>query len=322
MFKVAVLDDYQSVALETADWNRLWPDAQVHVFQDHLADEGDVALRLCDYEVVVGMRERTPFQRSLLERLPNLRLLITTGMGNASFDMSAAADLGITVCGTGGLPYPTAELTWALILALFRKIPNEDKATRQGSWQVSLGEGLQGKTLGIMGLGRLGSQVATVGNAFGMEVLAWSQNLTQERASEFNAKLVSKQELLSQSDVMSIHLVLSDRSRGLVDVEDLALMKPSAYLVNTSRGPIVDENALVEALQNNTIAGAGLDVFDVEPLPLDHPLRNLPNTVLTPHLGYVTAETYKIFYGDAVEDIASFMDGAAVRAINNPSNPR
>jgi phosphoglycerate dehydrogenase-like enzyme len=173
-----------------------------------------------------------------------------------------------------------------------------------------------------MGLGRLGSQVATVGNAFGMEVLAWSQNLTQERASEFNAKLVSKQELLSQSDVMSIHLVLSDRSRGLVDVEDLALMKPSAYLVNTSRGPIVDENALVEALQNNTIAGAGLDVFDVEPLPLDHPLRNLPNTVLTPHLGYVTAETYKIFYGDAVENIASFMDGAAVRAINNPSNPR
>jgi phosphoglycerate dehydrogenase-like enzyme len=209
-----------------------------------------------------------------------------------------------------------------LILALFRKIPNEDRATRQGSWQVSLGEGLQGKTLGIMGLGRLGSQVATVGNAFGMEVLAWSQNLTQERASEFNAKLVSKQELLSQSDVMSIHLVLSDRSRDLVGVEDLALMKPSAYLVNTSRGPIVDENALVEALQNNTIAGAGLDVFDVEPLPLDHPLRNLPNTVLTPHLGYVTAETYKIFYGDAVEDIASFMDGAAVRAINNPSNPR
>ncbi|HIA17685.1 MAG TPA: D-2-hydroxyacid dehydrogenase family protein, partial [Dehalococcoidia bacterium] len=221
-----------------------------------------------------------------------------------------------------GLPYPTAELTWALILALFRKIPNEDRATRQGSWQVSLGEGLQGKTLGMMGLGRLGSQVATVGNAFGMEVLAWSQNLTQERASEFNAKLVSKQELLSRSDVISIHLVLSDRSRDLVGVEDLALMKPSAYLVNTSRGPIVDENALVEALQNNTIAGAGLDVFDVEPLPLDHPLRNLPNTVLTPHLGYVTAETYKIFYGDAVEDIASFMDGAAVRVINNPPNPR
>jgi phosphoglycerate dehydrogenase-like enzyme len=316
------LDDYQSVALETADWSRLRPDAQVDVFQDHLADEADLAERLNDYEIVVGMRERTPFQRSLLERLPNLRLLITTGMGNASFDMNAAADLGITVCGTGGLPYPTAELTWALILALFRKVPDEDRATREGSWQVSLGEGLQGKTLGMMGLGRLGSQVATVGNAFGMNVIAWSQNLAQERASEFNAKLVTKQELLSQSDVMSIHLVLSARSRGLIGAEDLALMKPSSYLVNTSRGPIVDEAALVDALRNNTIAGAGLDVFDIEPLPLDHPLRNLPNTVLTPHVGYVTVETYRIFYGDAVENITSFMDGAAVRVINNPSNPR
>ncbi|MDP6716217.1 MAG: D-2-hydroxyacid dehydrogenase family protein [SAR202 cluster bacterium] len=322
MTKIAVLDDYQSVALETADWSRLGPDAQVDVFQDHLADEADLAERLNDYEIVVGMRERTPFQRSLLERLPNLRLLITTGMGNASFDMNAAADLGITVCGTGGLPYPTAELTWALILALFRKVPDEDRATREGSWQVSLGEGLQGKTLGMMGLGRLGSQVATVGNAFGMNVIAWSQNLAQERASEFNAKLVTKQELLSQSDVMSIHLVLSARSRGLIGAEDLALMKPSSYLVNTSRGPIVDEAALVDALRNNTIAGAGLDVFDIEPLPLDHPLRNLPNTVLTPHVGYVTVETYRIFYGDAVENITSFMDGAAVRVINNPSNPR
>ncbi|MDP6453712.1 MAG: D-2-hydroxyacid dehydrogenase family protein [SAR202 cluster bacterium] len=322
MTKIAVLDDYQSVALETADWSRLRPDAQVDVFQDHLADEADLAERLNDYEIVVGMRERTPFQRSLLERLPNLRLLITTGMGNASFDMNAAADLGITVCGTGGLPYPTAELTWALILALFRKVPDEDRATREGSWQVSLGEGLQGKTLGMMGLGRLGSQVATVGNAFGMNVIAWSQNLAQERASEFNAKLVTKQELLSQSDVMSIHLVLSARSRGLIGAEDLALMKPSSYLVNTSRGPIVDEAALVDALRNNTIAGAGLDVFDIEPLPLDHPLRNLPNTVLTPHVGYVTVETYRIFYGDAVENITSFMDGAAVRVINNPSNPR
>lgn len=322
MVKVAVLDDYQSVALEIADWNRLGPDAQVDVFQDHLADESDLAQRLSDYEVVVAMRERTPFQRGLLERLPNLRLLITTGMGNASFDMQAAADLGITVCGTGGLPYPTAELTWGLILALFRKIPNEDKATREGSWQVSLGEGLQGKTLGMMGLGRLGSQVATVGNAFGMEIIAWSQNLTQERASEFNAKLVTKQELLSQSDVMSIHLVLSDRTRGLVGAEDLALMKPSAYLVNTSRGPIVDEDALVDALRSNIIAGAGLDVFDVEPLPLDHPLRSLRNTVLTPHLGYVTVETYRIFYGDAVENIASFLDGAPVRVINDPTNPR
>jgi phosphoglycerate dehydrogenase-like enzyme len=322
LVKIAVLDDYQSVALEMADWGKLGSEAQVDVFADHLADESDLVQRLADYDVVVGMRERTPFQRSVLERLPNLRLLITTGMRNASFDVDAAAELGITVCGTGGLPYPTAELTWALILALFRKIPTEDTATREGSWQVSLGEGLHDKTLGMMGLGRLGSQVATVGNAFGMEIIAWSQNLTQERASELNAKLVTKQELLSQSDIMSIHLVLSDRTRGLVSADDLALMKSSAYLVNTSRGPIVDETALINALQNNTIAGAGLDTFDVEPLPLDHALRNLPNTVLTPHLGYVTDETYRIFYGDAVENISAFLHGAAVRVINEPVNPR
>jgi phosphoglycerate dehydrogenase-like enzyme len=322
LVKIAVLDDYQSVALEMADWSKLGSDAHVDVFADHLADESDLVQRLADYEVVVGMRERTPFQRSVLERLPNLRLLITTGMRNASFDVNAAAELGITVCGTGGLPYPTAELAWGLILALFRKIPIEDTATREGSWQVSLGEGLHGKTLGMMGLGRLGSQVATVGNAFGMEIVAWSQNLTEQRASEFNAKLVTKQELLSQSDVMSIHLVLSDRTRGLVGSDDLALMKSSAYLVNTSRGPIVDETALINALQNNTIAGAGLDTFDVEPLPLDHALRKLPNTVLTPHLGYVTDETYRIFYGDAVENISAFIDGAAVRVINEPVNPR
>jgi phosphoglycerate dehydrogenase-like enzyme len=305
-----------------ADWGTLGSDAQVDVFADHMANESDLVRRLAEYDVVVGMRERTPFQRSVLERLPNLRLLITTGMRNASFDVDAAAELGITVCGTGGLPYPTAELAWGLILALFRKIPTEDKATREGSWQVSLGEGLHGKTLGMMGLGRLGSQVATVGNAFGMEIIAWSQNLTEERASEFNAKLVTKQELLSHSDVMSIHLVLSDRTRGLVGAEDLALMKSSAYLVNTSRGPIVDETALINALQNKTIAGAGLDTFDVEPLPLDHALRNLPNTVLTPHLGYVTDETYRIFYGDAVENISAFLNGATVRVINKPVNPR
>lgn len=322
MVKAAVLDDYQNVALETADWGGLGSGVQVDVFQDHLADEGDVAQRLSDYEVVVGMRERTPFQRSLLERLPNLRLLITTGMRNASFDIDAAAELGITVCGTDGLPYPTAELTWGLILSLFRKIPSEDAATREGSWQTSLGEGLQGKTLGVMGLGRLGSQVATVGNAFGMEVIAWSQNLTEERASQINARLVSKLDLLSQSDVMTIHLVLSERTRGLVGTDDLARMKPSAYLVNTSRGPIVDETALIDALRSNAIAGAGLDVFDVEPLPPDHPLRSLPNTVLTPHLGYVTLETYRTFYGDAVENISAFLDGAPLRILNTPVNPR
>lgn len=322
MIKVAVLDDYQNVALGMADWGRLGTDVGVDVFQDHLADEDALVRRLGNYEIVVGMRERTPFQRGLLERLPRLRLLITTGMRNASFDVDAAAELGITVCGTDGLPYPTAELTWGLILALVRKIPVEDRATREGSWQTTVGEGLHGKTLGLMGLGRLGSQVATVGNAFGMEVVAWSQNLTQDRASQYNARLVSKNELLSESDVLTIHLVLSDRTRGLVAAAELALMKPTAYLVNTSRGPIVDEAALTDALRNNVIAGAGLDVFDVEPLPLDHPLRNLPNTVLTPHLGYVTSETYRVFFQDAVENISAFLDGGPIRVINRPRNPR
>ena len=317
MTKVAVLDDYQSVALDMADWDSLPADVTVNVFSDHLSDEDDLANRLEPYQVVVAMRERTPFQRSLLERLPNLRLLVTTGMRNASIDLAAARDNGVTVCGTDGVPYPTAELTWGLILALLRKIPAEDQATRRGSWQVTVGEGLHGKTLGVIGLGRLGSQVATVGGAFGMNVVAWSQNLTAERASEFGATLVSKEALLSESDVVTIHLVLSGRTRGLIGAAELSLMKPSAYLVNTSRGPIVDESALIDALRNGAIAGAGLDVFDIEPLPVDHPLRLLPNTVLTPHMGYVTSETYRVFYGDAVEDISAFLAGSPVRVISD-----
>ena len=316
MTKVAVLDDYQSVALDMADWDSLPADVTVNVFSDHLSEEDDVANRLEPYQVVVAMRERTPFQRSLLERLPNLRLLVTTGMRNASIDLAAARDNGVTVCGTDGVPYPTAELTWGLILALLRKIPTEDQATRQGRWQVTMGEGLHGKTLGVMGLGRLGSQVASVGGAFGMNVVAWSQNLTAERASEFGATLVSKEALLSESDVVTIHLVLSGRTRGLIGVAELSLMKPSAYLVNTSRGPIVDEPALVAALRTGAIAGAGLDVFDTEPLPVDHPLKSLPNTVLTPHMGYVTSETYRVFYDDAVEDISAFLAGNPVRVIS------
>ena len=314
MPRVAVLDDYQVVALEMADWSSL--PADVDVFSDHLSDEQDLVNRLEPYDVVVAMRERTPFQRSLLERLPNLRLLVTTGMRNASIDVGAAHDSGVTVCGTEGLPYPTAELTWGLILALMRRIPAEDAATRQGEWQVTMGEGLQGKTLGLLGLGRLGSQVAAVGNAFGMDLIAWSQNLTAERAAEYGAALVSKEELLSRSDILTIHLVLGDRTRGLVGADELSLMKRSAYLVNTSRGPIVDEAALIDALRKGTIAGAGLDVFDVEPLPADHVLRTLPNTVLTPHMGYVTAETYRVFYGDAVEDIRAFLDGSLVRVVS------
>ncbi len=316
MTKVAVLDDYQSIALNMADWDSLPDDVSVDVFQDHLTDESDLVARLAPYEVVVAMRERTPFQRSLLERLPNLQLLVTTGMRNASIDIAAAGDNGVTVCGTDGVPYPTAELTWALILALLRKVPTEDKATREGRWQVTVGEGLHGKTLGVIGLGRLGSQVATVGVAFGMNIIAWSQNLTAERAGEFGATLVTKQELLESSDVVTIHLVLSGRSRGLIGARELLSMKPTAYLVNTSRGPIVDESALIDALQSGTIAGAGLDVFDTEPLPIDHPLRSIPNSVLTPHMGYVTDETYRVFYGDAVENIKAFLSGSPVRVIS------
>lgn len=316
MPRVAVLDDYQNVARNMADWGSLPTDVSVDFFREHLSAEDDVARRLEPYEIVVAMRERTPFQRTLFSRLPNLKLLVTTGMRNASIDMVAAAEHGVIVCGTDGLPYPTAELTWALILALARKVPTEDAATRSGQWQVTMGEGLQGKTLGVIGLGRLGSQVATIGAAFGMNLLAWSQNLTAERAAEFGARLVSKDELLGESDIVTIHLVLSDRTRGLLAQRELALMKPSAYLVNTSRGPIVDEFALIGALESGAIAGAGLDVFDIEPLPLDHKLRSLPNTVLTPHMGYVTAETYRIFYGDAVENIAAFLSGNPVRVIS------
>lgn len=319
MVSVAVLDDYQNVALRVADWSALPSETNVQVFNDHLTDIDSLAARLRDFEAIVAMRERTPFSRELLERLPNLRLLVTTGMRNASFDMQAASDTGVTVCGTRGLGYPTAELAWGLILALMRKIPVEDRATREGMWQVSLGEGLNGKALGVIGLGRLGSQVATVGKAFGMSLLAWSQNLTKERAAEFGATLVIKDELLSQSDIVTIHLVLSDRTRALIGARELGLMKQTAYLVNTSRGPIVDENALIDALTNRTIAGAGLDVFDVEPLPLDHPLRKLKNTVLTPHMGYVTAEGYKVFYSDAVEDVSAFLSGEPVRVIESYS---
>ena len=315
MTRVAILDDYQNVARRMAEWATLPAGTDVVVFADHLKDAGAVAARLADFEVVVAMRERTAFPRALLERLPKLKLLITTGMRNASIDVAAAIERGIVVCGTAGLPYPTAELTWGLILALMRRIPVEDRATRDGRWQVSCGLGLNGKTLGVIGLGGLGSRVAKVGRAFEMDVIAWSQNLTEARAAEVGAKLVSKDELLARADVASIHLVLSDRTRGLIGARELSLMKPSAYLINTSRGPIVDEGALVAAVRGGRIAGAGLDVYDDEPLPLDHPMRNLPNTVITPHLGYVTEEGYRIFYGQALEDVKAWLAGQPVRVI-------
>ena len=314
--RVALLDDYQGVVLEMADWNTLPRETQIQVFRDHLADIDAVAERLKDFEIVVIVRERTPFGRALLERLPNLQLLITKGMLNAAIDLDAATDLGIMVCGTGGFGYPTAELVWGLIIALLRHVPREDAAIRQGLWQTTVGLTLEGKVLGVLGLGQLGSRVATIGAAFGMSLIAWSQNLTAERATQFGATLVTKDELFAQSDILSIHLRLSDRTRGLVGTHELSLMKSTAYLINTSRGPIVDETALVQALQNRVIAGAGLDVFDQEPLSSGYPFKRLDNIVMTPHLGYVTKEGYQVFYGESVEDITAYLLDKPVRVLN------
>jgi phosphoglycerate dehydrogenase-like enzyme len=317
MPRIAVLDDYQGVALEMANWSALPADCQVQVFRDHLTDLAALAERLSHFEVVTCMRERTPFRRDLLERLPNLRLLVTTGMRNAAIDLAAATDLGILVCGTSGGPdSPPAELTWGLILALLRHIPREDAATRAGHWGVSVGLCLEGKVLGILGLGRLGTRVARVGVAFDMSVLAWSQNLTAERATQCGATLVSKDELFARSDILSIHVQLSARTRGLVGARELRSMKSTAYLINTARGPIVDEAALVQALQTRTIAGAGLDVFDQEPLPPGHPLTLLDNTLLVPHIGYVTREQYQVRYRDTVADVAAYLRGEPLRVLN------
>ena len=316
MVNVAVLDDYQDVALKMADWRVLPSNARVQVFRDHLPQVGAVAERLKGFEVVAAMRERTPFQRDLLERLPNLRLLVTTGSGNRAIDLDAATRLGIVVCGTAGLGYPTAELTWGLILALAKNIVTEDAAVRRGVWQTTVGTELRGKVLGCLGLGRLGSLVANIGKAFGMEAIAWSQNLTAEKAAQHGVTLVPKDELFSRSDVVTVHLVLSARTTGLVGARELGLMKPTAYLINTSRGPIVDEAALVKALRMRTIAGAGLDTFDEEPLPPDHPFKSLANTVLTPHIGYVTQKGYEIFFRETVEDIAAYLKGQPVRVLN------
>jgi phosphoglycerate dehydrogenase-like enzyme len=317
MPRVAVLDDYQGVALEMANWSALPSDCQVQVFRDHLTDLAALAERLSHFEIVTCMRERTPFRRDLLERLPHLRLLVTTGMRNAAIDLAAATDLGILVCGTAGGPdSPPAELTWGLILALLRHIPREDAATRAGHWGVTVGMCLEGKVLGVLGLGRLGSKVARVGVAFDMSVIAWSQNLTAERAAQYGATLVSKDELFARSDILSIHVQLSARTRGLVGSRELSLMKPTAYLINTARGPIVDEAALVQALQTRTIAGAGLDVFDQEPLPPGHPLTVLDNTLLVPHIGYVTREQYQVRYRDTVENVAAYLRGQPLRVLN------
>jgi phosphoglycerate dehydrogenase-like enzyme len=316
MLRVAILDDYQGVALRLADWQSLHPAAQMQSFIDHIDDLDALAKRLHVFEGLVLMRERTPMPRVLLERLPNLRLVVTAGMRNAAIDLAAASERRVQVCGTDMLPYPTAELTWGLILALLRQIPREDRAIRDGYWQTTLGLGLKGKTLGLLGLGRLGSQVAKIAQAFGMEVIAWSENLTAERAAAAGAQLVDKAALFARADIVSIHVVLSARTRGIVGAAELARMKPTAFLVNTSRGPIVDEAALLDALRRRRLAGAALDVFEPEPLPRDHPLLALDNVVLTPHLGYVTEENYRLIYAQAVEDIRAFLDGTVLRGLN------
>jgi phosphoglycerate dehydrogenase-like enzyme len=315
MHRIAVLDDYQSAAAGFADWSLVPGPVDVVEFADHLADEDALVDRLTPFEVVVAMRERTPFPRILLERLPHLRLLVTTGRRNASIDVAAAAERGITVCGTGSHAAGPVELTWALILAVARQVPLEDASVRAGGWQETVGTDLAGATLGVLGLGRLGERVARIGQAFDMDVVAWSQNLTGQRAAEVGVRLVGRDELFATADVLTVHLLLSDRTRGLVGRDELERMKPSAILVNTSRGPIVDEAALLDALNSSRIAGAGLDVFDTEPLAPDHPLRSAPRTVLTPHLGYVTEKTYEIFFREAVEDVAAFLAGSPIRVL-------
>ena len=325
--RVAILDDYQQVSLASTDWAAVRSLGQIDVFAQPIARTEALVSALEPYDVVVAMRERTFFDADRLGQLPRLRLLVTTGMSNASIDLEAAAARGITVCGTGGIGTATAELTWGLILALLRHIPEEDRRLKlsgraggaalglSGGWQQTVGTGLDGKRLGVVGLGHQGRRVADIGRAFGMKVVAWSQNLDPDVAKKAHAKPVSKEELFSSSDVVTVHYKLSPRSAGLVGAAELALMKPSAYLVNTSRGPLVDTAALVSALRSGAIAGAALDVYDVEPLPLSDRLRSAPNVVLTPHLGYVTEETYRVFYGEAAEDIVAFAQGSPVRVL-------
>ncbi|HNF06288.1 MAG TPA: D-2-hydroxyacid dehydrogenase family protein [Mycobacterium sp.] len=309
--RIAVLDDYQNVALQMADWSAVTDRADVTVFNDHIADPDELVARLEPFEVVFVMRERTPLPRSIIERLPNLKMIASTGPFNASIDMAAAEDHGLHVGTTGGTVASTVELTWALILAGVRNLVAESRSVRDGGWQTSVGRELAGRTLGVLGLGRIGTRVARIGEAFGMKVVAWSQNLTPEVAAEAGAAHISKHDLFATADVLSVHLKLSERSTGLVGAAELALMKPTALLVNTSRGPIVDEAALVAALRDRTIGGAALDVFDTEPLPPGHPLRTLDNVLATPHIGYVADRPYRIFFRDAVAAISDWLDANA-----------
>lgn len=313
--RLAILDDYQGVARALGPWDRLPDGLPIEVFRDTVSDPDALAERLRPFDALVIMRERTPFPRALVERLPKLRLLVTTGMRNRSVDLAACAESGITVCGTPGFGNPTVDLTWGLILSLMRRIPEQERALREGRWQVALGNGLEGKTLGVLGLGNLGARVARVGAAFGMRVIAWSANLTDERAAAAGATRVDKATLMAEADVLTLHVVLSDRTRGVVGADDLARMKKSAVVVNTSRGPLIDQAALIAALREGRIAGAGLDVYDQEPLPPDHPILSAPDTVLTPHLGYVTEENYRVYFEGAVEAVEGYLKGSPVRVL-------
>jgi len=308
MIRIAILDDYQNVALEIADWSSLRNRTEVTVFNDHLSDPEEIVTRLSPFDVVCVMRERTPLPREILMRLPTLKLIVSTGSRNGSIDVAAAAEYGIEVTHTGYDSSPTVELTWALILASVRNIAEENASLRSGGWQRTVGDGIRGKTLGVLGLGHIGSEVARIALAFGMVVIAWSENLTPEIAKSHGARWVSKEELFRQSDILTIHLVLSNRTRGLVGASEFQLMKQWARLVNTSRGPIIQEAALLEALREERIAGAAVDVFDVEPLPREHPLRRLENVVATPHIGFVSRELYRTFYQDTVDNIRKWLD--------------
>jgi phosphoglycerate dehydrogenase-like enzyme len=316
-YRCAILDDYQNVALKLADWSKITGDVEITVFNQAVRRSPEDTIReVKDFDIVVMMRERTRFPRQVIDGLPKLKLLITTGAYNASIDMAACKERGIVVCGTGSFGNPTTGITFGLILELTRRIGFENARMKAGeNWQVTLGTDIEGKTLGILGLGKLGARVAAVGTAFGMKVVAWSQNLTPERCRELGVEHVSKDDLLRSADIVTIHLQLSDRTRGLIGASELSLMKKTAYLINTARGPIVDEKALLDALRSKQIAGAGLDVFDVEPLPIDHPLRKLDNAVLTPHLGYASRQNYERYYPDIVEDIRGWLDGKPVRVI-------
>ncbi|MBV6287977.1 D-2-hydroxyacid dehydrogenase family protein [Pseudomonas aegrilactucae] len=313
--QIAVIDDWQQVAEGVVDWTTLRAAGEVHFLHHYTADTATLAQRLAPYQVICVMRERTVFDAQLLERLPNLRLIATGGLRNAAIDLQAARRLGITVVGTDSYKHAAPELTWALIMALSRNLLGEANALRSGGWQVGLGGDLHSRTLAILGLGSIGEKVARFGQAFGMRVIAWSQNLSQARADEVGVIRVDKQQLFAEADILSIHLVLSERSRGLVDAQSLAWMKPQALLVNTARGPIVDEAALIAALQSGQLAGAALDVFEQEPLPAQHPFRSLPNVLATPHIGYVTTANYRQFYAQMIESILAWQAGTPVRVL-------